>query len=859
MATWEFVCASAGALVGMCVFKSVQALGRSVSQSGSHAASASQVRPDSEAVRVAEEKYRLIFENAIEGIFQTSPDGRYLSANPRLAKIYGYESADSLMQCLCDIQQQLYIEPQRRSEFMQLMDQHDEIRDFESQIRRRDGSVIWISENARAIRDTAGQLLYYEGTVEDITHRKQAVALLAEKEAALAASRAKSTFLAHMSHEIRTPLNGVIGMLQLLNQTKLDERQIRYTQVARSSADNLLAIINDVLDFSKIEAGKLELESLPFNLHDLLEEVTELFSHRAQSQNLELYCRTTPDVPAAVCGDAQRLRQVLINLLGNALKFTKQGTISLRAELINRQPDGRTNVRLCVQDTGIGIPAERRHRLFSPFSQVDGSTTRRFGGTGLGLAICRQIVELMGGQLSVDSEPDIGSTFTVMIPLQAVDLPPAGFSCSPNLNGLRVLLVDDRQTTRTMLRELLECWRMQVEELPQGVSLCDHLRAAAAACRPFSVVFVAHSPPEQDALALIRECRTHRELVDLRAVVLEGMDSALDPKCCAAVDAVLLTKPVRQSRLFDSLATVLHRQAGGSRNASPPVVAARFPAANEDLRLSPAAPPVDGTSATILVAEDNEINQLVTSEILRSRGYDCDLVATGQQAIDALLRKTYPLVLMDCQMPELDGFDATRQIRRLEAAGELKSADGRPVPIIALTANAVRGDRELCLEAGMNDYATKPVDREQLLKLIERYVPLSHGDQVTSRDGEQEPSDERAPIDRESLLARCGGDQQFANQLLQRFQAKLPLVCLEVGQAAERDDWALARRLAHTLKGTAANLGARRLSQAALAVEEALATPNPAAVQSPLRILEQEIECCLGQLDQILVEELATT
>jgi len=349
------------------------------------------------AVKAAEAKYRGIFENAVWGIFQTSPEGRYLAANPALARLYGYTSPTHMMTELNDISRQLYVDPRRRLDFAAQMREKLVISGFESLIRCRNGSTIWISENARAIHDDAGRLLYYEGTVEDITRRKETEALRQETEAAQAANAAKSAFLANMSHEIRTPLNGVIGMLDLLSGTTLDERQQRYLRVGKSSAQSLLTLINDILDFSKIEAGKLELSPTDFDLTTMVEDVMEIFASRAQEKGIELACRVAPGMPSAVRGDTNRIRQVLINLMGNAVKFTERGEIALRvsAELDGDRP---TLVRFTVTDTGIGIPRERLDRLFKAFTQVDASTTRKFGGTRLGLAISKQLVEMMGGR-----------------------------------------------------------------------------------------------------------------------------------------------------------------------------------------------------------------------------------------------------------------------------------------------------------------------------------------------------------------------------------------------------------------------------------------------------------------------------
>jgi len=378
-----------------------------------------------EAVRRAEERYRGIFENAVEGMFQTSPDGRYLSANPALAEIYGYDSTEHLMTSLSDIGAMLYIDPKRREEFRRLIDRHDTVVKFESEVRRHDGVAIWISENARAVRNSAGAIVFYEGTVVDITAQREAAEIQAQAEAADAANRAKSEFLANMSHEIRTPLNGVMGMLDLLGTTGLDDRQQRFVHLARSSADALLGLINQILDFSKIEAGKLELERVEFRLHPLVEDLSEVLGHRAHKKGIELACRIHADVPDIVIGDPERLRQVLVNLTNNSVKFTERGSVEI--DVACESKEGRdTRLRFEVRDTGIGVPENRRDRLFQPFMQVDASTTRRYGGTGLGLSICKQLVEALGGEIGYDERPGGGSIFSFTLPLEcgAASTPP---------------------------------------------------------------------------------------------------------------------------------------------------------------------------------------------------------------------------------------------------------------------------------------------------------------------------------------------------------------------------------------------------------------------------------------------------
>ncbi|MDX1947561.1 MAG: ammonium transporter [Pirellulaceae bacterium] len=826
------------------------------------------------ALRAAEEKYRSIFENALEGIFQTSPDGQYLSANRKLAQIYGYDSVAELTASMHSIEKQLYVDPARRNEFVRLMTERGEIAEFESQVYRRDGSIIWISENARAIRDASGKLLHYEGTVEDITHRKQTANLQAEVEAAVAASQAKSQFLAHMSHEIRTPLNGVIGMLQLLTDTKLDDRQSRYVQIGRSSADNLLALINDVLDFSKIEAGKLELEAFEFDLHDLLEEVTEQFSHRAGGKGIELSCRIDPGVPRQVRGDGKRLRQVIVNLTSNALKFTEKGEVAIRAEVV-AAGKGRGEVRLSVRDTGIGIPAERRDRLFTPFTQVDASTTRKYGGTGLGLAICKQIVGLMGGQIGIDSEVGRGSTFWCQLPLESA-APAAPSSARPHeLNGLRMLAVDDQPTSVAILRDLVSCWGMSLTSTPRLDDALDRLRLAAESGQPYAAVVLAHQVPGADAFPLVRQMKADPLLSQLPVFLLTAIDTPLDKAACAnAGVAGVITKPIRQSRLLDSIVSGLH--AAAQRTVAP--VAAGSTRATHPPR----------NAHKLLVAEDNEINQLVTSELLRSAGYECDLVGNGQEAIDALRRGGYALVLMDCQMPVLDGFAASRRIRELESRGEFSHAGA--IPIVALTANAVSGDRELCLAAGMSDYATKPIDRGQLLAALERSLkgrevpgsklelqrspsastiasskatnnptlnlePATLNSALTTPPVPPAPPTPTVPaFNRDELLARCSGDASFAASLLARFRDRLPEQRRQIATAVQEQKPAEAKRLVHTLKGTAANLAAGPLSQAAAALETALSESGGANGTTTLGTLEREIDRCLNDLQRLLAQ-----
>ncbi len=657
------------------------------------------VEKSHDALQRAQEKYRSIFEHSVMGIFQTNAAGQYLSANAALANTYGYASAEELTASVTDIERQLYTDPNRRKEFMRLMAQKGSVTNFESEIYRKDGTICWISENAREVRDTDGRVLCYEGTIEDITQRKRAEAeeLRAKRDAeaahaaaeiaraaAEAANIAKSDFLANMSHEIRTPLNGVIGIIELLSSTPLSPQQARYAQVIGSSSDALLSLVNQILDFSKIEAGKLELDSKDFDLHFTVEEVMAVLAQRAAEKKLELVCNIDPAVPAYVHGDGDRLRQVLMNLVNNAIKFTARGEVVVRVSLeappisrmINR-PDQSATIRFSVSDTGIGVPSDRLDRLFKSFSQVDASVTRQFGGTGLGLAICKQLVELMGGAIHVESQPGNGSTFWFTLTLKRQDRPQQR---SFELAGHRVLTVDDNTTQNQILQEQLSAWGIQSTSATSGQVAMDLLSAESSAGRPFDAAIVDLTMPGMNGLELASTVRRAEHLRNLPLILMSDVESPIE-----SADAELhgfvstLAKPIRQSQLFDAMMTALVRR-------TPPAAAAST-APDSNLPAKPAR------DVRILLAEDMEVNQYVASEILAREGYACDIANTGREALEAISKREYHLVLMDCQMPEMSGFEAARAIRNLE----LERGNTSHLPIIALTANAVKGDHERCL------------------------------------------------------------------------------------------------------------------------------------------------------------------
>ena len=571
--------------------------------------------------------------------------------------------------------------------------------EFDQRIRSGPGQkVVWVRASGEVLRDDTGSPVLMRGTALNITAFKEAESELeAARDTALAALRAKSAFLATMSHEIRTPMNGVIGLADLLITTDLDERQRQYVSGVQTAGEALLAIINDVLDFSKIEAGRMELEVIDLEVTAVVEEVAGLLARQAHAKGIELITRC-PGLSTTVRGDPSRLRQVLLNLTANAIKFTDAGEVvlSVRPEAA---PDDSVDLTFEVSDTGIGISPEHQQHIFQPFSQVDASTTRRFGGTGLGLAISRQLVETMGGDLTVASRLGAGSEFrfTLHLPRGRVrNAAPPG-SLAPLPEGLAVLVVDDNATNRLILHEQLVAWHLRPQLADNGPGALLQLHQAAAAGTPFPLALLDVNMPAMDGLELARRIKDSPELSGTHLVVLTSTDVTSAELDSAHIDAHL-NKPVRSAQLHNCLSRVLQP-------------AARPPCPDEpgfDERQQP-------DRGRVLVVEDNAINQLVARGLLDRLGFVSDLAGNGHEALAALERTPYAAVLMDCQMPEMDGYTATAEIRRREGAA-------RHLPIIAMTAGALAGDEERCLAAGMDAYLPKPIDSLQLEAVLTRWV-----------------------------------------------------------------------------------------------------------------------------------------
>lgn len=809
-----------------------------------------------ESLRTSEERFRSVTQSANDAIITTNSNGSILDWNSGAEKIFGYKGGEITGKEISVIIPQQNIEEHINGIHRTVLDGdlHKIGKTVELIGLHKNGNQFPIEISLSTWESDSGK--FFSGIIRDISERKateealeRAGADLREtnnylKEATVRANIlaeqaemaniAKSEFLANMSHEIRTPMNGVIGMTGLLLDTNLNEEQRRYAEIVRTSSESLLGLINDILDFSKIEAKKLDLEMLDFDLSTLLDDLAATFAVKANEKGLELICAADPIVPILLIGDPGRLRQILINLVGNAIKFTHKGEVSVRVSLIvNNEKD--VLLHFSVKDTGIGIAEEKIGLLFGKFNQVDASMTRKYGGTGLGLAISKQLAELMGGDAGVKSTEGNGSEFwfTALLGKQPAGTKTEKISYA-DLRGTRILIVDDNTTNREILTTRMNSWGMRPVEAKDGPEALEILSRSIKEKDPFRIAVIDMQMPGMDGETLGRRVRTDNRFSEMPMVLLTSLSSKENFQHFKEVGfAAYATKPIRHLELKTILSTILHESEAEEPNPQ---------SLNKQIIAAEMKNQFVGRNVRILLAEDNMTNQLVALGILKKLGLNADSVGNGVEAVNAMKTISYDLVLMDVQMPEMDGFEATRQIRNFQS-----EISNRWIPIIAMTAHAMQGDRERCLDAGMNDYVTKPVSPKALAEALNKWIPkeTAYEKKLLIKDKSTSPTESEQKIlvfDWDGMVIRMMNDEEFAKEMVQVFLDDTPLQIAELKSYLETGDISGAERQAHSIKGAAASVGGEVLREIAFTMEQAGKTGDIEAVRMHLTELDTQFD-----------------
>jgi PAS domain S-box-containing protein len=803
-----------------------------------------------QALKESQKRLNLVVDATDAGVWDWQVQSGKVKFNARWAQLTGYSLRDFGASDI-DTWQSLI----KSSDLVlskQLLEQHwqgeTDSYSFELRMKHKDGHWVWVLDTGKVVeRDDEDQPLRMIGTSVDISMRKEAEqTLISAKNSAEEAARAKSEFLASMSHEIRTPMNGVLGMLGLLKQSTLTSEQLQRVNVAQSSGQSLLSVINDILDFSKIEANKLEFEIIDFNLHSMLSEFAETMAYSAQAKGLELVLDTNNIEESMVRGDPSRLRQILTNLVGNAIKFTAQGEILIRANVKNVDSKGVV-LTMMVADTGIGIPENKQSKLFDSFSQVDTSTTREYGGTGLGLTIVKKLCELMNGSIDLESKNGEGSTFEVNVLLEKSEQS-AQIVPLVEIDKLNILIVDDNSTNRDVLRSQLEIWGVSVTEAnsaEQALSICDELFSQQGSEHFFDVALLDMQMPKMDGETLGKRLIADHRFQHMKLIMMTSMTANGDTKKFIDLGfSAYFTKPTNTSDLFNALAEV-------SKDGQK-ILSARPLVTREYLKTisKGEAIPCWAEDTRILLVDDNHINQLVAQGVLSDLGLQADIANHGKEAISSLLSThntlPYSLVLMDCQMPEMDGYEATQAIRAGDA-GELYIR----VPIVAMTANAMQGDKNKCIAAGMDDYLSKPVNPEDLLRKLKNYLKFSVEENVKTRPIQaiedtvslkelDRPDDNDLTWDKAGALVRIGGNEALLKTLAGIFVRDGLKQLTELKAAVIAENYQEATHVAHSVKGVAANLGGLKLQSVSAALEQAAKNKDAAAIKAQLQGFEDQ-------------------
>ncbi len=815
-----------------------------------------------ESMLESEKKYRGIFENAQEGIFRATPENRFLDVNPSMARILGYTSPEELVRSVSDVRK-LFVDPSEQERLYELLNTQESVSRFECRLKRKDNSLIWGSIQAVAYRDKESKLVFVEGLIEDITDRKMAEEalkdayhqlekrveertaelrqineeLLKAKQAADEASNAKSVFLANMSHEIRTPMNGVISAAELALSEDMSPKVRHYLKIIHSSGNALLGIINDILDFSKIDAGKLVLEKHPFQIDDLLHNVIAIFAHTAADKNIELIVDVDPETPYRVIGDPLRLQQILTNLMSNSVKFTdSNGMIRIMIRPEEKTPDGIV-LKFIIQDTGIGMTQQQLEMLFQAFMQGDTSTTRKFGGTGLGLCISKQLVELMNGQIDAKSEFGKGSefAFTVTLGLQSDHLQKI-IALPQHLKGLSVLIVDDCQDAREVLVKVLKSFGCHPETAASGIQAIDILKATRPT--PFDFILMDFKMPDMHGLETAVIIRSELKLDVPIGLMIDFVDKSILPESAQIIVNRLLTKPVMASSIFNMILEIFGEKPPAEEKPKPLWMDA----------LNGYQKALGGLH--VLVVEDNPINQELAVEIFKTIGVDVVIAEDGVKALEALSAQSFDAVLMDIQMPVMDGYETTRKIRENERFKDL--------PIIAMTASALPSDEQKCLDAGMNAFVSKPIQIKKLFQTIYEHVapknpmqimtPLEPPDMIWSRPPRAEILKNPGQISTQHLdavqaMENLNLDKAAYVKLIASFFHQNQDAVARMKSWAQEGDLKSIRSLAHTIAGTSGHIGAFSLQLKAKALDQYCKEAHPPIYDlQPLHVLLEDLD-----------------
>ncbi len=811
------------------------------------------LKASEEEVSRALRERRDIMETIPDLLYVLDLDGRLTRWNQKCEAVTGYTAAELLGAPFLTLVADADVGAERVRVLAALLAATEAgYAEWEVALKTKAGATIPYQFTGVPLKDPMGKAIGLTGVGRDVTERKRVeLELKRAKETAEAGNRAKSEFLANVSHEIRTPMNGVIGMTELALDTDLNREQREYLELVKVSADNMMTVINDILDFSKIEAGKLDLVPAPFDLRDSLGETLKTLGLRAAQKDLELAHQIRTDVPDALLGDSSRLRQVMVNLVGNAIKFTERGEVVTRVA-VEAAGDDRVCLHFTVTDTGIGIPPEKQQVVFDPFVQADGSTTRRHGGTGLGLAISTRLVALMGGRIWVESIPERGSTFHFTAWFDVQTNPPKELSSSgtADLYARPVLVVDDNATNRRILEEILKNWGMKPIAVESGDAALAQMRRAVTHRDPFPLVLLDAMMPGMDGFLLAEKIKNDPDLAGSVIMMLSSADQPSDAARCRTLGvANYLTKPITQSDLLKALTKVLKSTPITSSATTPAPVPRATPAATapsgngnghdngkdhgNGATSGAAAPP---RSLRILLAEDNAVNQTLAVHLLRRRGHEVTVAEDGLQALAAYDSEPFDLVLMDLQMPNLGGFEATALIRQRELAA------GRHIPIIAMTARAVKGNREECLAAGFDEYLAKPLRPQELHDLIKRTVDLFPP---------KAPSPPPPAIDKEIIYDLVGGDTLLLRDLITLFLDGIPAMRDKIRVAIADQDAFRLNEAAHELKGAASHFAASATVEAARRLEAMGRDSNLIHAEDAFHILEAELDRLHSALSEL--------